>query len=87
MSQLLSAIETLAEHSCIRHATIAIRVEHPEDVDLLYADLGEPVKGRFERPHDDITSDGLAMERKAVTEVLGTRVVITGPFQLVRRAA
>jgi hypothetical protein len=89
VSQLLSAIETLAEHACIRHATVAIRVEHRDDVDLIYADLGVPTKGRCEAPHDDYTSDGLALERKAVTEVQGVRVIITGPFQLAtgRRAA
>ena len=84
MSQLLSAIETLAENDNIRHATIAIRVDSDAAVDELYADLGEPVKGRFERPYDDLTSDGNAYERKAVTSVLGVTIVVTGPFQLVK---
>jgi len=87
---ILSAIESISEHPASKHVTICIRVETSEQVDELYVSMGEPVgkRARFERPHDDFTSDALGYERKAMTTIKGnTTVIVTGPMEMARRVA
>lgn len=87
MSDLLSAIETIAEFRHVKHAVVNIRVDSDAAVDETYAEFGTLCYGRCEAPFDDIVLDGTAYERRAMTTILGVTVTIVGPFQLARRAA
>ena len=84
MTSVLLALEQLAE-SCsdegIGPVVVNIRVDTAAQVDALYAAMGEPVGGTYERPSTD--EFGV---RRAMTSVHGATVMIVQSFVAAQRA-
>lgn len=91
---LIDALECLAEHASVKHATLCIRLTTDAAVDELYRELGPTCDDAGKRiakescpPDWATTEEGHAYWREAVTTVAGVRVILSGPMRVGRRAA
>jgi hypothetical protein len=89
---LLDALTALSAATGVKHATVALRLATDAAVDSLYDDLaqvddkGRPAKGQSAPEWMRMTEGDMRWREAAVT-VAGVRVIISGPFEVVRKAA